>query len=102
MVWEEEYDGGGRTLSLGEKGSYLSYFSILKAVFPPSYFNIPEIVTHLTLETSFNCIQLGGDCDLPGIPSDKIKKVPASESSRLGERRFMINYSMENLSKLYP
>ena len=79
MVWEEEYEGDGRTLSLGEKGSYLSYFSILKALFPPSYFNIPEIVTHLTLETSFNCIQLGGDCDLPGIPSDKIKKVPASK-----------------------
>lgn len=38
MVWEEEYEGGGRTLSLGEKGSYLSYFSILKAVFPPLIF----------------------------------------------------------------
>lgn len=102
MVWEEEYEGDCRTLSSGEKGSYLSYFSILKALFPPSYFNIPEIVTYLTLETSFNCFQLGGGCDLSGIPSDKIKKVPASESSRLGERRFIINYSLENLSKLYP
>lgn len=102
MAWKEENEGDGRTLSSGEKGSYLSYFSILKALPPPSYFNIPEIVTYLTLETSFNCFQLGGGYDLPGIPSDKIKKVPASESSRLGERRFIINYSLENLSKLYP
>ena len=35
MAWKEEYEGDGRTLSSGEKGSYLSYFSILKALPPP-------------------------------------------------------------------
>ena len=35
MAWKEENEGDGRTLSSGEKGSYLSYFSILKALPPP-------------------------------------------------------------------